>query len=81
MEGNGFKAENIIWIFGTGRSGSTWLCSMMAEPDGYRAWREPLVGQLFGEFYTKTSTNPVRRDFILADTSGRRGWRAYAFSS
>lgn len=76
MSTNGIKAENIIWIFGTGRSGSTWLCSMMGEPGGYRPWREPLVGQLFGEFYTKTSTNPGRRDFILSDSVRGRGWRA-----
>jgi hypothetical protein len=70
---NGIKAENLIWIFGTGRSGSTWLASIMGEPSGYRPWREPLVGQLFGEFYTKTSTNPGRRDFIMSDST-REAW-------
>jgi len=73
MDSNGIRAENLLWIFGTGRSGSTWLCSMMSEPGGYRPWREPLVGQLFGEFYTKTSTNPGRRDFIMTD-SARKAW-------
>ncbi|MGI8911743.1 MAG: hypothetical protein ACR2JR_14500, partial [Rubrobacteraceae bacterium] len=25
------RAENLVWIFGSGRSGSTWLRSMMSE--------------------------------------------------
>jgi LPS sulfotransferase NodH len=45
------RPENIVWIFGTGRSGSTWLGSMMEDLDGYAMWNEPLVGNLFGNFY------------------------------
>src|SRR5215210_643365 len=45
------RPENIVWIFGTGRSGSTWLGSMMEGLDGYAMWNEPLVGNLFGNFY------------------------------
>ena len=47
----GLKPENIVWIFGTGRSGSTWLGSMMESQDGCVMWNEPLVGNLFGNFY------------------------------
>jgi sulfotransferase family protein len=47
----GVRPENIVWIFGTGRSGSTWLGSMMASLDGCAMWNEPLVGNLFGNFY------------------------------
>jgi Sulfotransferase family len=47
----GVVAENIVWIFGTGRSGSTWLGSMMGGLDGCAMWNEPLVGYLFGNFY------------------------------
>jgi hypothetical protein len=47
----GVRPENIVWIFGTGRSGSTWLGSMMESLDGYAMWNEPLVGNLFGNFY------------------------------
>src|SRR5215217_4442569 len=42
----GIRAENIIWIFGSGRSGSTWLRSMMEDLDRYQAWEEPMVGRL-----------------------------------
>jgi Sulfotransferase domain len=47
----GVRPENVVWIFGTGRSGSTWLGSMMETLDGYAMWNEPLVGNLFGNFY------------------------------
>ena len=50
-EQHGVRPENIVWIFGTGRSGSTWLGSMMEGLDGYAMWNEPLVGYLFGNFY------------------------------
>ena len=50
-EQHGVRPENIVWIFGTGRSGSTWLGSMMEGLDGYTMWNEPLVGYLFGNFY------------------------------
>lgn len=44
------RPANVIWIFGTGRSGNTWLADMM-EDAGCAVWREPSVGRLFGEFY------------------------------
>ncbi len=39
--------ENMIWIFGTGRTGSTWLAAMMEEPEGHDVWFEPRVGTVF----------------------------------
>jgi hypothetical protein len=66
--------ENMIWIFGSGRSGSTWLQDMMREPSGHQAWAEPLVGRVFGEFYYKTSENNLTRvDFIMGGPT-RPGW-------
>jgi LPS sulfotransferase NodH len=47
----GVRPENIVWIFGTGRSGSTWLGSMMGGLEGCAMWNEPLVGNLFGNFH------------------------------
>lgn len=43
--------ENFIWIFGTGRSGSTWIAKMMRDLRGYSLWNEPLVGHMFGTLY------------------------------
>jgi len=45
------RPENIVWIFGTGRTGSTWLAFMMEELEGHSVWREPYVGELFGRLY------------------------------
>ena len=60
------RPENIIWIFGSGRSGSTWLSSMMGDMSAQVLWGEPWVGTLFGNFYY--SQNEGRRNnpqFIL----------------
>ena len=50
-EASGINPENIVWIFGSGRSGSTWLSSMMGDMTGQTLWGEPWVGTLFGRFY------------------------------
>ena len=47
----GVNPENIVWIFGSGRSGSTWLSSMMGDLEGHALWGEPWVGALFGNHY------------------------------
>ncbi|HEX6709150.1 MAG TPA: sulfotransferase [Rubrobacter sp.] len=43
--------ENLVWIFGSARTGSTWLGAMMADLKGHAWWHEPLVGYLFGHLY------------------------------
>jgi Sulfotransferase family len=43
----GVAPGNMIWIFGTGRTGSTWLAAMMEEPEGHDVWFEPRVGTVF----------------------------------
>jgi hypothetical protein len=64
----GVLAENIVWIFGTGRSGSTWLGSMMAGIEGYAMWNEPLVGNLFGNFYYfRVGNRKLGRHSILGE--------------
>lgn len=45
----GVSPENVIWIFGTGRTGSTWLAAMMDEPKDHSVWFEPRVGLLFDD--------------------------------
>ena len=64
----------MVWIFGSGRSGSTWLRSMMGELGGARVWEEPMVGRLFGEFYARAPKDNLRSaDFVMGDPI-RRGW-------
>src|SRR5918994_5426875 len=50
-EASGIDPGNIVRIFGSGRSGSTWLSSMMGDIEGHALWGEPWVGTLFGRFY------------------------------
>jgi hypothetical protein len=40
-------------VFGSGKTGSTWLSHMMADLDGYRLWAEPNVRKLFGASYER----------------------------
>jgi LPS sulfotransferase NodH len=64
----------LVWIFGTGRSGSTWLMRMMADMPGAAPWDEPKVGRLFGEFYEKANPGELSsRNFIMGDPA-REGW-------
>ena len=44
------REERLIWMFGSPRTGSTWLSRMMAEFDNQERWHEPYVGLLFGSF-------------------------------
>ncbi len=70
----GFEPENIVWIFGSGRSGSTWLRSMMKDLKRHHLWEEPMVGQLFGQFHDRAPEVELRRpDFIMGDPT-REGW-------
>ncbi|HJQ28728.1 MAG TPA: sulfotransferase, partial [Rubrobacter sp.] len=47
----GIDPENFVWIFGSARTGSTWLGAMMADLRDHAWWHEPLVGYLFGHLY------------------------------
>ena len=63
----GVNPENIVWIFGSARVGSTWLARMMGGPENHSVWNEPLVGALFGKHYY-LGAGKERRDgknFIL----------------
>ena len=44
---DGVRPENMVWIFGTGRTGSTWLAAMMEEPENHEVWFEPRIGYFF----------------------------------
>jgi LPS sulfotransferase NodH len=62
------RPENIVWIFGTGRSGSTWLGSIMGSLEGCAMWNEPLVGNLFGNFhYFRVGGRKSGRQYILGE--------------
>lgn len=62
-----FDASRLVWIFGAGRTGSSWLASVMGELAGHEVWFEPLVGELFGYHYYVRGTERHResRHFVL----------------
>lgn len=70
----GVDPARMIWIFGSGRSGSTWLRSMMGEMRGCTVWEEPMVGRLFGDFYERATAAERRSaDFVMGDPI-KAGW-------
>jgi hypothetical protein len=72
----GIIPENIVWIFGAARTGSTWLSRMMGELGGHTVWREPLVGALFGNLYYDRAKHLIGKPgkhYILGD-SYRESW-------
>lgn len=80
--------ENLIWLFGTGRSGTTWLGSMMGDIAGHPVWFEPRLGDLFdaswpgrhggdqfifGPRYEETWLGSIR-GFVLDGAAARFPW-------
>jgi hypothetical protein len=70
----GVRPENMVWIFGSGRSGSTWLRSMMGEIGGYGVWEEPTVGALFGGFYDRAEKGQLGSANFIMGEPVREGW-------
>ncbi len=67
-EAGSIEPANIVWIFGSGRTGSSWLSFMMAELHNHARWNEPLVGYMLGHLYYERAPHRAnRRTFILAD--------------
>jgi hypothetical protein len=71
-ESGGVRPENIVWIFGAGRTGSTWLSRMMGEIEGHAVWFEPWVGALFDPNHLRLEDRKGRH-FILA-SEYRKTW-------
>jgi hypothetical protein len=64
--GEGIAPERLVWIFGSARTGSTWLGAMMADLEGHAWWHEPLVGYLFVHLYYERARGRRRdENFIL----------------
>jgi hypothetical protein len=59
------RAESIIWILGHTRTGSTWLAEMMRDLPRHAMWSEPLIGQMFGDFYYRMEGDFRGRAFIF----------------
>src|SRR5215210_2549837 len=75
LPGGGVKSENVIWMFGSGRTGSSWLSNMMGDLEGHARWNEPYVGELFGTAYYLRAGERMRgrKDFVLGE-GYREAW-------
>jgi hypothetical protein len=73
---NTLRAENLIWIFGAARTGSTWLSRMLRESKGHHLWNEPLVGALFGNLYYKRAKHRIdeRVEHYILGEAFRESW-------
>ena len=70
----GVNPANMVWIFCTARSGSTWLRSMLDDLLDGEVWEEPKVGRLFGEFYARAKPTQLgRTNYVLGDPT-REAW-------
>jgi Sulfotransferase domain len=70
----GVNPANVVWIFCTARSGSTWLRSMLDDLVDGEVWEEPKVGRLFGEFYSRAKPTQLgRTNYVLGDPT-REAW-------
>lgn len=74
--GRRIEAGNIAWVFGSERTGSTWLGRMMSEVPGHAWWNEPLIGNLFGEFQARMGPyhEHDRADDFIFGASHRASW-------
>ncbi|TCJ20693.1 glycosyltransferase [Rubrobacter taiwanensis] len=62
--------EQFVWIFGSPRTGSTWLSRIVQEQPDQSLWFEPYVGALFGQFYERLKNDERllnSRPFILGE--------------
>ena len=71
----GIKPENIIWIFGTGRTGSTWLGRMMGDLEDHALWHEPYVGEIFGSaYYVRAWDRQREREGYILSRTYKQVW-------
>ncbi|HZT43201.1 MAG TPA: sulfotransferase [Chthonomonadaceae bacterium] len=58
---------NLCWIFGAGRSGSTWLLEMLGHLNNTRTWHEPYFGAMF-QYLSGHPEEPERGDSFFSNT-------------
>jgi hypothetical protein len=68
------RPENLVWIFGAGRTGSTWLMRMIGSMERYSRWSEPMLGELFGSFYGSARKDQLLSKQYILSESYRESW-------
>ncbi|MDN5698397.1 MAG: hypothetical protein L0G70_10545, partial [Rubrobacter sp.] len=76
------KPENIIWIFGTARTGSTWLARMLSTMPKHVLWNEPLLGDLLGNMSERLWEYRLsRQDFVFGGNGSYDTVRRFGLDS
>jgi len=76
---DGVRPVNIVWIFGSGRTGSSWLSLMMGSLPDHSRWNEPLVGYLFGHlYYERAEPRQDRNLHLILANDYRETWLSAA---
>ena len=70
----GVDPANIVWIFCTSRSGSTWLRSMLEDIAPGETWEEPKVAKLFGGFYESALEEQLNSTNFVMGNPTRESW-------
>ena len=71
----GIQPENIVWIFGSGRTGSTWLGRMMGDLEDHSLWHEPYVGEIFGTaYYVRAWERQREREGYILSRAYKEVW-------
>lgn len=66
--------RNLVWIFGTGRTGSSWLWRMLVSQKQRVGWNEPYAGVLFRRL--DGAENLKKRKETIFGVAHREAWRA-----
>ncbi len=73
-EPGNIRPENIIWIIGSPRTGSTWLSRMLGELENYEVWQEPFFGVILSFRDNIANQGWIgHRNFILGEQTSRSG--------
>lgn len=75
VEGDGgIDPENIVWILGSPRTGSTWLGRILGEPKGHALWKEPFLGVVLGFRNNLANREYVNSGQFLLGEPNRKVW-------
>lgn len=76
LQVGGLRERDVVWMFGSERTGSTWLSRMIAELPKTAWWDEPLIGLMLGNFMRDASSHQSGRpdEFVFGDNH-KSSWR------
>ena len=74
-EPSGINPENVVWIFGSARTGSSWLARMMAGLPRHVWWNEPYVGAIVART-SNPKSDLVQRPETIFGAPHKKTWLA-----